>query len=241
MSTQHITLSFFYMLILAHAHANSILQEMCKSCQRISPLTQLNNTRVAKVYSDHNKHVASPSGKQHTTLALSNLSLAQSAALLLHLCWDTRLPLLVLTSSGVGLALQIPIGGEDNFQGMVDLVRMKGITWDGEVTPTPLYYFSVKAFCLYAYDLLSLHTWLKFWLNHWFLCVHRFSLSVKQHPQAMCMACQLALMLCCLLCHMHHHELNHQALLCAMHHFAQCTFSCWLTNNGTFAGDGSNV
>ena len=30
--------------------------------------------------------------------------------------------------------VQIPIGGEDNFQGMVDLVRMKGITWDGEVT-----------------------------------------------------------------------------------------------------------
>ncbi|DBA74823.1 TPA: hypothetical protein ACH3X2_009166 [Trebouxia sp. C0005] len=30
------------------------------------------------------------------------------------------------------LVLQIPIGGEDNFQGMVDLVRMKGITWDGE-------------------------------------------------------------------------------------------------------------
>ena len=30
--------------------------------------------------------------------------------------------------------MQIPIGGEDNFQGMVDLVRMKGITWDGEVT-----------------------------------------------------------------------------------------------------------
>ena len=34
---------------------------------------------------------------------------------------------------------QIPIGGEDNFQGMVDLVRMKGITWDGEVNPTSLF------------------------------------------------------------------------------------------------------
>lgn len=29
---------------------------------------------------------------------------------------------------------QIPIGAEETFQGMVDLVRMKGITWDGEVT-----------------------------------------------------------------------------------------------------------
>ena len=29
--------------------------------------------------------------------------------------------------------MQIPIGAEDRFEGMVDLVRMKGITWDGEV------------------------------------------------------------------------------------------------------------
>lgn len=34
------------------------------------------------------------------------------------------------------MLLQIPIGGEDNFQGMVDLVRMKGITWNGEVSST---------------------------------------------------------------------------------------------------------
>ena len=33
-------------------------------------------------------------------------------------------------------ALQIPIGAEDTFQGVVDLVRMKGITWDGEVRPS---------------------------------------------------------------------------------------------------------
>ena len=31
------------------------------------------------------------------------------------------------------LGMQIPIGAEDRFEGMVDLVRMKGITWDGEV------------------------------------------------------------------------------------------------------------
>lgn len=29
--------------------------------------------------------------------------------------------------------VQIPIGAEDRFEGVVDLVRMKGITWDGEV------------------------------------------------------------------------------------------------------------
>ena len=29
--------------------------------------------------------------------------------------------------------MQIPIGAEDRFEGMVDLVRMKGIIWDGEV------------------------------------------------------------------------------------------------------------
>ena len=31
--------------------------------------------------------------------------------------------------------VQIPIGAEDRFEGVVDLVRMKGITWDGEVGP----------------------------------------------------------------------------------------------------------
>ena len=36
-------------------------------------------------------------------------------------------------SQAFSVTLQIPIGGEDNFQGMVDLVRMKGIIWDGEV------------------------------------------------------------------------------------------------------------
>ena len=30
--------------------------------------------------------------------------------------------------------MQIPIGAEDGFEGVVDLVRMKGITWDGEVS-----------------------------------------------------------------------------------------------------------
>ena len=32
--------------------------------------------------------------------------------------------------------VQIPIGAEDRFEGVVDLVRMKGITWDGEVSST---------------------------------------------------------------------------------------------------------
>lgn len=32
--------------------------------------------------------------------------------------------------------MQIPIGAEDRFEGVVDLVRMKGITWDGEVSPS---------------------------------------------------------------------------------------------------------
>lgn len=38
-------------------------------------------------------------------------------------------------SSCVHLCVQIPIGAEDRFEGVVDLVRMKGITWDGEVSP----------------------------------------------------------------------------------------------------------
>lgn len=33
------------------------------------------------------------------------------------------------------MCVQIPIGAEDRFEGVVDLVRMKGITWDGEVSP----------------------------------------------------------------------------------------------------------
>lgn len=33
------------------------------------------------------------------------------------------------------VCVQIPIGAEDRFEGVVDLVRMKGITWDGEVSP----------------------------------------------------------------------------------------------------------
>ena len=40
----------------------------------------------------------------------------------------------VLTSV-VHTGVQIPIGAEDRFEGVVDLVRMKGITWDGEVGP----------------------------------------------------------------------------------------------------------
>ena len=35
------------------------------------------------------------------------------------------------------VGVQIPIGAEDRFEGVVDLVRMKGITWDGEVSPPP--------------------------------------------------------------------------------------------------------
>ena len=33
------------------------------------------------------------------------------------------------------LVCTIPIGAEDGFQGVVDLVAMKAITWDGEVRP----------------------------------------------------------------------------------------------------------
>ena len=34
--------------------------------------------------------------------------------------------------------LTLPIGGEDSFMGVVDLVAMKGITWQGEVrAPAP--------------------------------------------------------------------------------------------------------
>ena len=35
------------------------------------------------------------------------------------------------------LVLTLPIGGEENFLGVVDLVAMKGITWQGEARPTP--------------------------------------------------------------------------------------------------------
>ncbi|MBN9426541.1 MAG: hypothetical protein J0H09_08540, partial [Burkholderiales bacterium] len=31
---------------------------------------------------------------------------------------------------GNAVPIQIPIGAEDNFQGVVDLVKMKGIVWD---------------------------------------------------------------------------------------------------------------
>ena len=36
------------------------------------------------------------------------------------------------------LVLTLPIGGEESFMGVVDLVAMKGITWQGEVrAPLP--------------------------------------------------------------------------------------------------------
>lgn len=31
----------------------------------------------------------------------------------------------------------LPIGSEDNFQGVIDLVAMKAITWTGEVGRSP--------------------------------------------------------------------------------------------------------
>ena len=43
--------------------------------------------------------------------------------------------------------MQIPIGAEDRFEGVVDLVRMKGITWDGEVSAFPQTLF---ASCLFS-------------------------------------------------------------------------------------------
>ena len=33
----------------------------------------------------------------------------------------------------------LPIGSEDNFQGVIDLVAMKAITWTGEVRPSKGY------------------------------------------------------------------------------------------------------
>ena len=33
----------------------------------------------------------------------------------------------------VPLVMQLPIGGEDSFAGVFDLVAMKAITWNGEV------------------------------------------------------------------------------------------------------------
>lgn len=42
--------------------------------------------------------------------------------------------------------LQIPIGAEDEFKGMVDLVSMKGITWDGEVILPLCFMHVVKAY-----------------------------------------------------------------------------------------------
>ena len=35
------------------------------------------------------------------------------------------------------LVLTLPIGSEENFLGVVDLVAMKGITWKGEVSLLP--------------------------------------------------------------------------------------------------------
>lgn len=37
----------------------------------------------------------------------------------------------------IPLVMQLPIGAEDTFEGVFDLVRMKAITWDGEVTHWP--------------------------------------------------------------------------------------------------------
>lgn len=50
------------------------------------------------------------------------------------------------------LFVQIPIGAEDRFEGVVDLVRMKGITWDGEVCARKPY--STHTRCLFVLPLL---------------------------------------------------------------------------------------
>ena len=35
------------------------------------------------------------------------------------------------------VCVQVPIGGESDFAGVFDLVRMKAITWNGEVSFSP--------------------------------------------------------------------------------------------------------
>ena len=37
------------------------------------------------------------------------------------------------------LVMQLPIGAEDTFEGVFDLVTMKAITWNGEVCNTHIY------------------------------------------------------------------------------------------------------
>ena len=43
-------------------------------------------------------------------------------------------PLQVISNLGANpLPIQLPIGAEDSFVGMVDLVKMKALIWNGEV------------------------------------------------------------------------------------------------------------
>lgn len=44
----------------------------------------------------------------------------------------------------VPLVMQLPIGSEDNFQGVFDLVGMKAITWNGEVRSIFLLFVFVR-------------------------------------------------------------------------------------------------
>lgn len=41
------------------------------------------------------------------------------------------------------LVVQIPIGAEDTFKGVVDLVKMKAILWDGEQLGASFDYFDI--------------------------------------------------------------------------------------------------
>ena len=48
------------------------------------------------------------------------------------------------------LVLTLPIGSEDNFQGVIDLVAMQAVTWDGEVRWPSLFW------CEAAHPLLDI-------------------------------------------------------------------------------------
>ncbi len=58
-----------------------------------------------------------------------NGSLLPSQAFLFH-----SLSFQVIKNLGANpLVIQLPIGQEDSFRGLIDLVKMKALVWDGEV------------------------------------------------------------------------------------------------------------
>ena len=53
------------------------------------------------------------------------------------------------------LVMQLPIGAEDTFEGVFDLVAMEAITWNGEVNPMPHRFSLLPQFPLHTERLLG--------------------------------------------------------------------------------------